>query len=427
VDGLSAIPDGTFDDIRAVVAPVAGPFHAAGHGLYLVGGLVRDRLLRDDRTPDHDLTTDATPDRIRELVAEVADAVWLQGERFGTVGLRVGDVTMEITTHRAEAYLSDSRKPVVRFSSELFEDLARRDFTVNAMAVDVADGMLHDPFGGRADLETRTLRTPLDPVESFSDDPLRMLRAARFLSRYGLTPADGLVDAARALVDRMEIVAGERIRDELFRLLQVEDPTAGFALLDDMGLLPVLLPELAALTPSVREVLERRVAAADPGDAVLRLGLLIHGAEGRESLRRCSAAFRLSGREAGRIGTLLDGAEMLAESPPDGSPSDEEIRRLVARVGDQLDEVLTFAALVGLGSDGPTLGRAVARLRGLGELDDLGPGIDGATVMRLLNLEAGPGVGEVMAWLGELRLTEGRLDDAEIRRRLLAHWGTGGG
>lgn len=427
MDGLSAIPDGTFDDIRAVVAPVAGPFHAAGHGLYLVGGLVRDRLLRDDRTPDHDLTTDATPDRIRELVAEVADAVWLQGERFGTVGLRVGDVTMEITTHRAEAYLSDSRKPVVRFSSELFEDLARRDFTVNAMAVDVADGMLHDPFGGRADLETRTLRTPLDPVESFSDDPLRMLRAARFLSRYGLTPADGLVDAARALVDRMEIVAGERIRDELFRLLQVEDPTAGFALLDDMGLLPVLLPELAALTPSVREVLERRVAAADPGDAVLRLGLLIHGAEGRESLRRCSAAFRLSGREAGRIGTLLDGAEMLAESPPDGSPSDEEIRRLVARVGDQLDEVLTFAALVGLGSDGPTLGRAVARLRGLGELDDLGPGIDGATVMRLLNLEAGPGVGEVMAWLGELRLTEGRLDDAEIRRRLLAHWGTGGG
>ncbi|HJP25557.1 MAG TPA: CCA tRNA nucleotidyltransferase, partial [Acidimicrobiales bacterium] len=189
MDGLSAIPDGTFDDIRAAVAPVAGPFHAAGHGLYLVGGLVRDRLLRDDRTPDHDLTTDATPDRIRELVAEVADAVWLQGERFGTVGLRVGDVTMEITTHRAEAYLSDSRKPVVRFSSELFEDLARRDFTVNAMAVDVADGMLHDPFGGRADLETRTLRTALDPVESFSDDPLRMLRAARFLSRYGLTPA----------------------------------------------------------------------------------------------------------------------------------------------------------------------------------------------------------------------------------------------
>ena len=427
MDGLPAIPDGTFDDIRAAVAPVAGPFHAAGHRLYLVGGLVRDRLLSDDRTPDHDLTTDANPDRIRELVAEVADAVWLQGERFGTVGLRVGDVTMEITTHRAEAYVRDSRKPVVRFSSELFEDLARRDFTVNAMAVDVADGTLHDPFGGRADLETRILRTPLDPVESFSDDPLRMLRAARFLSRYGLTPADGLVDAARALVDRMEIVSGERIRDELFRLLQVEDPTAGFALLDDMGLLPVVLPEVAALTSPIREVLERQVAAADSGDAVLRLGLLVHGAGGRESLGRWSSAFRLSGREVGRIGTLLDGAAMLAESGPDGSPSDEEIRRLAARVGDQLDEVLTFAALVGVGPDGPALDRAVARLRGLGELDDLGPGMDGATVMRLLNLEAGPGVGEVMAWLGELRLTGGRLDDAEIRRRLLDRWGTSGG
>ena len=118
---------------------------------------------------------------------------------------------------------------------------------------------------------------------------------------------------------------------------------------------------------------------------------------------------------------------MLAESGPDGSPSDEEIRRLAARVGDQLDEVLTFAALVGVGPDGPALDRAVARLRGLGELDDLGPGMDGATVMRLLNLEAGPGVGEVMAWLGELRLTGGRLDDAEIRRRLLDRWGTSGG
>ena len=427
VDESPAVPDEMFDDIRAAVASVAGPFHAAGHRLYLVGGLVRDRLLNDDRTPDHDLTTDATPDRIRELVAEVADTVWLQGERFGTVGLRVGNVTMEITTHRAEVYVSDSRKPVVRFSSELFEDLARRDFTVNAMAVDVADGMFHDPFGGRADLKARILRTPLDPVESFSDDPLRMLRAARFLSRYGLTPADGLVDAARALGNRMEIVSGERIRDELFRLLQVEDPTTGFALLEEMGLLSVVLPEVAALAPQVRAVLERRVAAADSGDAVLRLGLLVHGAGGRESLGRWGSAFRLSGRDAGRIGTLLDGAAMLAESRPDGSLSDEEVRRLAARVGDRLDEVLTFAALGGVGPDGPALGSAVARLRGMGELDDLGPGMDGVTVMSLLDLEAGPRVGEVMDWLGELRLTAGRLDGAEIRRRLLDRWETGGG
>jgi len=419
----SPVPDGTFDDLRGAVAPVARPVHAAGHRLYLVGGLVRDRLLGDDRTPDHDLTTDAPPERIRDLVAGVADAVWLQGERFGTVGLRVGDVTMEITTHRAEAYVSDSRKPVVQFSTELADDLARRDFTVNAMAVDVADGTLHDPFGGRTDLQARILRTPLDPVESFSDDPLRMLRAARFLSRYDLTPAEGLVEAARALVGRMEIVSAERIRDELFRLLQVEDPTAGFGLLDDMGLLGTVLPEVAALASSERAVLARRLVAA-PGDALLRLGVLVHAAGGEETRRRWASALRLSGRDADRVGTLLDGASLVADQA--ARPSDVDVRRLVARVGDRLDEVVAFAALVEVGPTGPALGDAVARLRAAGEFDDLGPALDGATVMRLLGLEAGPAVGEVMAWLGELRLAEGRLADDEVRRRLLERWGTAG-
>ncbi len=428
---LPEVPVGTFADLRAVVATVAGPMHAAGHRLYLVGGLVRDRLLGDDRTPDYDLTTDATPDLIRELVVGVADAVWLQGERFGTVGLRVGDVTMEITTHRAEAYVSDSRKPVVRFSTELAEDLARRDFTVNAMAVDVADGTLHDPFGGRADLVDRILRTPLDPVESFSDDPLRMLRAARFLTRYGLTPAEGLVEAARSLVDRMDIVSSERIRDELFRLLQVENPTAGFTLLDDMGVLPVVLPAVAAITPTDRRAVEARVAKA-PVDAVLRLAVLVHGAGGHDTLRSWASTLRLSGRDVGRIGTLLDGVNLLDVSPPDemasgGPPSDERVRRLAARAGDGLDEVVAMAALVGVGPGGPMVGDAVARLQDEGELDDLGPALDGATVMRLLGLEAGPAVGEVMTWLGELRISEGRLDGDEVRRRLLERWGTDAG
>ena len=428
---LPEVPVGTFDDLRAAVTTVAGPMHAAGHRLYLVGGLVRDRLLGDDRTPDHDLTTDATPDLIRELVAGVADAVWIQGERFGTVGLRVGDVTMEITTHRAEAYVSDSRKPVVRFSTELAEDLARRDFTVNAMAVDVADGTLHDPFGGRVDLVDRILRTPLDPVESFSDDPLRMLRAARFLSRYGLTPAEGLVEAARSLVDRMDIVSSERIRDELFRLLQVENPTAGFALLDDMGVLLVVLPEVAALAPTDRRAVEGRVAKA-PADAVLRLAVLVHGAGGHDTLRSWASTLRLSGRDVGRIGTLLDGVDLLDGSPPDemasgGPPSDERVRRLAARAGDGLDEVVAMAALVGVGPGGPMVGDAVARLRDEGELDDLGPALDGATVMRLLGLEAGPAVGEVMTWLGELRISEGRLDGDEVRQRLLERWETDAG
>ncbi len=421
---MSELPPVTremFDDLRAAVASVAEPLHAAGHRVYLVGGLVRDRLLAADRTLDHDLTTDAPPERIRDLVAGVADAVWFQGERFGTVGLRVGDVTMEITTHRAEAYVSDSRKPVVRFSTELAEDLARRDFTVNAMAVDVADGTLHDPFGGRADLEARILRTPLDPVESFSDDPLRMLRAARFLARYELTSAEGLVEAARSLVGRMEIVSAERIRDELFRLLEVDDPTAGFDLLDEMGLLEMVLPEVAAFEAPNRAALERRVAEA-PVDAVLRLCVLAHAVGGEEILGRWVSTLRLPGRDAGRAQTLLDGAAMIADQRAE--PSDEDVRRLAVRVGDGLDDVVVFAGLVGAGSAVGALADSVVRLRAVGEFDDLGPGLDGVTVMRLLDLESGPEVGEVMAWLGELRLVEGRLPDEEIRGRLIKWWGT---
>ncbi len=420
---LPPITEGMFDDLRDAVASVAEPLHAAGHRLYLVGGLVRDRLLADDQTLDHDLTTDALPGRVRDLVAETADAVWLQGERFGTVGLRVGDVTMEITTHRAESYVSDSRKPVVRFSTELREDLARRDFTINAMAVDVADGTLHDPFGGRADLEARILRTPLDPVESFSDDPLRMLRAARFLSRYELTSDEGLVEAARSLVGRMEIVSAERIRDELFRLLEVKDPTAGFDLLDEIGVLETVLPEVAALETSRRVLLGRQVAGA-PVDALLRLCVLAYAVDSEDVLGRWVSALRLSGRDAARAETLLTGAAMVADQMAE--VSDEQVRRLAARVGDGLDDVVVFAGLVGVGSPGTALVDSIARHRAAGEFDDLGPGIDGATVMRLLDLEAGPRVGEAMAWLGELRLVEGRLPDEEVQRRLVEQWGPAG-
>ena len=181
-----------FDDLRAVVAPLAELFREAGHCLYLVGGVVRNALMvGKETTPDFDLTTDAPPDRIRDLVAGSADAVWLQGERFGTVGVRIGRHTLEITTHRSEAYLDDSRKPVVTFSKDLVEDLARRDFTVNAMAVDIGNGTLHDPFAGRADLEAGILRTPLAPEESFSDDPLRMLRAGSGAGSGGGGPPAG--------------------------------------------------------------------------------------------------------------------------------------------------------------------------------------------------------------------------------------------
>ena len=410
------VPVGIFDDLCAVVSPVADRFLANRFQLYLVGGVVRDRLLGVDRTPDLDLTTDAPPERIRELVDGVADTVWLQGERFGTVGIRLGDLTMEITTHRSEAYMGDSRKPVVRFSTDLYEDLARRDFTVNAMAVEVAERSLHDPHDGRGDLGRGILRTPLSPEESFSDDPLRMLRAARFVARYGLVPAEGLVGAARSLVGRMAIVSAERIRDEFFRLLEVEDPSPGVHLLAEIGLLDGLLPEVAALDVGERnQALEVVATATD--DPVLRLAVLAQSAGGMASRL---VDLRLSGTDVRRIAVLVDGADQIVEGSTDGSWSDEEVRRLAVAVGPSLDPVLDFVDLVGVETG--DLVAVVERLGSVGEFDDLGPALDGDAVMILLDLSAGPEVGEALSWLVDLRLREGRVAPDEAATRLTDWW-----
>ena len=410
------VPAGIFDDLCAAVSPVADRFLANGFRLYLVGGVVRDRLLGVDSTPDLDLTTDAPPERIRELIDGVADAVWLQGERFGTVGIRLGDLTMEITTHRAEAYMGDSRKPVVRFSTDLYEDLARRDFTVNAIAVEVAERSLHDPHDGRADLRRGILRTPLSPEESFSEDPLRMLRAARFVARYGLVPAEGLVGAARSLVGRMAIVSAERIRDEFFRLLEVEDPSTGIHLLEEIGLLDGLLPEVAALDAGVRNRALEAVATATD-DPVLRLAVLAQSVGGMASRL---VDLRLSGTDARRIAALVDGADRIAEGSADGSWSDEEVRRLAVAVGPSLDPVLDFVGLVGVETG--DLVAVAERLGSVGEFDDLGPTLDGDAVMVLLDLSAGPEVGEALSWLVDLRLREGRVAPDEAATRLTDWW-----
>ena len=413
------IREGAFDDLRDAVSPVSERFAAAGHRLYLVGGLVRDSLMGLTPTTDHDLTTDATPDQVRRLMEGVADAVWLQGERFGTVGIRVGDLIMEITTHRAESYVGDSRKPVVRFSTDLHEDLGRRDFTVNAMAVDVVDGKLHDPFDGRADLAAGILRTPLSPEESFGDDPLRMLRAARFHAGYDLAPVDGLVEAARSLADRIGIVSGERIRGELFRLLEVVDPTLGFSFLEDVDLAWRVLPELARLDGDARSSARARVASTT-ADPVLRLAVIAWSTGG---LAESTVALRLSGADAGRIAGLVDGADRIRiGGAAGGSWSDESVRRLAAASGPILDQVVDFAGSVGIpAGDLPV---ALGRLRAAGELDDLGPALGGDEVMALLGLEAGREVGEALGWLAELRLGEGRMDPGDVAERLLDWWST---
>ncbi|MSW61347.1 MAG: CCA tRNA nucleotidyltransferase, partial [Actinobacteria bacterium] len=219
---------------------------AAGHECFLVGGTVRDALL--DRTnSDLDLTTSARPDVIADTVKGWADSVWLPGQRFGTVSCEKNGARMEITTYRGDIYRPESRKPEVTFADTIEEDLVRRDFTVNAMALAILEPRLVDPCAGVDDLVNRRLRTPRSPEESFADDPLRMLRAARFVASLGFEPDADMVAAMRTMHHRLEIVSAERVRDELERLLVVEDPSLGLWLLCETGLSDEFLPELNAM------------------------------------------------------------------------------------------------------------------------------------------------------------------------------------
>ena len=260
-------------------------FQQSGHRLYLVGGVVRDAVLNRLRPEaDLDLTTDARPAEIKRLVSDGADAVWDQGERFGTIGVVRGGRHYEITTHRAEAYVPESRKPEVAFADAVEVDLSRRDFTVNAMALNVSDLQLVDPFDGLADLAAGRLRTPLSPHDSFTDDPLRMMRAARFIAGFGLRPEPGVTEAVEALRDRLDIVSAERIRDELDKLVVVERPSEGLRFLVSTGLADQFLPELSGLALEQdpihrhKDVLEHTFAVVEKTstDRIVRLAALFH-------------------------------------------------------------------------------------------------------------------------------------------------------
>ena len=230
----------------APVQRVARALVGAGHECYLVGGSVRDALL-DIGPVEFDFASDARPDRIEAVLAPIADFVWLQGQRFGTVGAQVGGIPCEVTTFRSDVYHSDSRKPEVTFGDSIETDLSRRDFTVNAMALRLPDAELVDPYDGTIDLAAGRLRTPLSPEISFTDDPLRMMRAARFVARFGFEPVPELVAAVEQLRDRLAIVSVERIRDELSKLHVVDDPSRGLWFLAETGLADGFLPELNAM------------------------------------------------------------------------------------------------------------------------------------------------------------------------------------
>ena len=281
----TSVPE-RFRPLVSATEELSRRFAGAGRSLYLVGGSVRDALFPAGAEPggDVDLTTDARPDETERLVRGWADDVWLQGARFGTVGARKGTQVYEITTHRAEVYVPESRKPEVSFGDNIDVDLSRRDFTINALALRLPDMELIDPFDGLGDLAAGRLRTPLDPEVSFGDDPLRMLRAARFAARFSLEPDAALTTAIERMHGRLSIVSAERIRDELDKMVMVDVPSQALSFVVRTGLAADFLPELPGLALEQdpvhrhKDVLAHTLAVVDKTskNRLLRLAALFH-------------------------------------------------------------------------------------------------------------------------------------------------------
>jgi poly(A) polymerase len=423
-------------------------FQAAGHELYLVGGAVRDLVMRRD-APDSDFATDATPAETSRLLQGWAEARYLVGVRFGTVGARRDGRSLQITTFREERYPEDERKPAVTFAKDIGTDLSRRDFTINAMAIRLPDGAFVDPFEGVKDLAAKRLDTPLDPEVAFSDDPLRMVRAARFVSQLGVSPAPRVVEAIGRMRERLGIVSPERIRDELDKLLVGEAPGAGLTLLVETGLADGFIPEVPALRLEQdpvhrhKDVLRHTFAVIErlEPDPVLRLAGLLHDI-GKPSTRQITpdgvsfhhhevvgarmAEHRL--RELRYPNGIVEDVHRLVElhlrfhGYGEGW-TDAAVRRYVRDAGPLLDKLnqLTRADVTTRDPKRAERFRAlqdeleerIARLAEQENLEAMRPPLDGRQVMEHLGLEPGPMVGEALAFLMEVRLERGEIPEEE--------------
>jgi len=451
-----------FEPLFEATRSLAERFSAAGRRLFLVGGSVRDAIINAESDParlsDLDLTTDALPDEIEALIRGWADAIWTQGKRFGTIGATHQGRTYEITTHRAEYYHPDSRKPEVIFGDDIIVDLSRRDFTINAMALELPSMELVDPYNGLADLAARRLVTPLDPRISFDDDPLRMLRAARFAARFDLEPDPALLDAVVAMADRLEIVSAERIRDELDRLVMLPVPSTGLWFVVRTGLAAHFFPELPGLELEQdpihhhKDVLGHTLAVVDKTspDRLLRLAALFHDvgkpktrsfADGGVSFhhhevvgarmtRNRMKALRYSNEDTEIVTTLVE-LHLRFHTYRLGW-TDKAVRRYVRDAGDHLER-LNELTRCDCTTRNASKARALARrmdelearigeLREQEELDAIRPDLDGAQIMEILGLEPGREVGQALSFLLELRMDEGPLGEEEARRRLESWW-----
>ncbi|MGZ6826653.1 MAG: CCA tRNA nucleotidyltransferase [Mycobacteriales bacterium] len=443
-----------------VLVELGERFAAAGHAVHLVGGSVRDALL-GRLGDDLDLTTDARPEQVQALVEGWADATWDAGIAFGTVGLQKRGVRIEVTTYRAEAYDRTSRKPSVSYGDRLEDDLVRRDFAMNAMALALPDWKAPDAFvdlyGGMDDLAAGLVRTPGRPEDSFDDDPLRMLRAARFAAQLGFEVAPDVVAAMTERAARLEIVSAERVRGELEKLLLGASPRKGLALLVDTGLAAHVLPELPALRLEIDEhhqhkdvyehslqVLERAIALEGPDgpDLVLRLAALLHDIgkpATRELLPGGGVSFHHH-ENAGarmvrkRLRALTFGKDVVEAvallthlhlrfhgyGQPGTSPwTDAAVRRYVHDAGDQLDRLHKLTRsdcttrnrrrAAALSSAYDDLETRIAALAEQEELRAIRPDLDGTQIMELLGLPPGPLVGQAYKHLLALRMEHGPL------------------
>ncbi|MFJ5883110.1 CCA tRNA nucleotidyltransferase [Kitasatospora cineracea] len=455
--------------VSPVADEIARRFQEAGHRLSLVGGSVRDALL-GRLGNDLDFTTDARPQQILKLVKGWADAVWDVGIAFGTVGARKdtadGSFLIEITTYRSEAYDRTSRKPEVSYGDSIEQDLVRRDFTVNAMAVDLPGRQFVDPHRGLDDLEARVLRTPATPEESFSDDPLRMMRAARFAAQLDFEPAPEVVAAMTAMAERITIVSAERVQAELNKLLLAEHPVKGLRLLVDTGLADFVLPELPALRLESDEhhrhkdvyehsltVLEQAIALETEGpDLVLRLAALLHDI-GKPRTRRFESDGRVSFHHHEVVGAkmtrkrmrelkysneLVNEVAKLVElhlrfhGYGGGEWTDSAVRRYVTDAGPLLSRLHKLTRsdcttrnkrkAAALARTYDSLEERITALQAQEELDAIRPALDGNEIMELLGLRPGPAVGRAYKHLLELRLEHGPVAHEDAVAALRAWW-----
>lgn len=460
LDSLVGMIPNTFLLAIDECAPLVALFRGAGRRLYLVGGVVRDGLIGTLDEIDFDLTTDATPDEVEALLRRISKQIWSVGKRFGTVGVELDGRRFEITTHRSETYVSDSRKPEVTFSTSIVEDLSRRDFTINAMAVEITSETpeLVDPFNGFGDMAAKILRTPIEPEISFSEDPLRTLRAARFIARFDLEPVEALTTTARELGGRLSVVSRERIRDELDKLLVLPNPLPGLEFLTKAGLFEHFLPEVPALALEQdpihrhKDVLSHTfaVVAKSSPERILRLSALLHdigkpktrqvGSEGvsfhfhdvvgAKMARKRMSELKYANDDIDDVCRLI---ELHLRFHTYGAGwSDSAVRRYVRDAGhlyDRLNELTMCDAttrntrkLEIFRSRMEELEARVSLLREQEEMDSIRPEFDGNEVMEILGINPSKVVGEAMEFLLEIRLEEGMIGRDELTKRLLNWW-----